>query len=89
MLTSKVPEALKLKMKKIIDNFIVKLEAKGYSNEKKLATIEQTIEKLETLAKKNAKYRNLSFYAIELLTQYKEKYQDDFSEFEKIFSELE
>lgn len=89
VLTSKVPEALKLKMKKIIDNFILKLEAKGYSNEKKLTTIEQTIEKLQTLAKKNEKYRNLSLYAIELLTQQKEKYQDDFSEFEKIFSEIE
>lgn len=86
--STKVPEALKAKMKKVIDNFIVKLEAKGYSNEKNLMTIEQTIEKLQKLTGKQ-QYKNLSLYAIELLNQYKSKYQDDFSEFEKIFSEIE
>ena len=85
--TTKVPDALKAKMKKVIDTFIVKLEAKWYSDEKNLATIEQTIEKLQKLGQKQ-QYKNLSVYAIELLNQYKSKYQDDFSEFEKIFSDF-
>jgi hypothetical protein len=85
--TSLLPEALRMKMQKTIENFIMRLEAKGYTDEKNLATLEEVHKKLEKLAKQ-PKYKAVALYAVELIEAAKTKYQDDFSEIDKIFSDF-
>ncbi|PIE85450.1 hypothetical protein CSA08_01950 [Candidatus Gracilibacteria bacterium] len=82
---SSLPYRLKIKGKKMVNAFVMKLEKKGYSNEKKAKVIEMVIDKLNLLKTKKPKLKEMVNYLVKLLNEKKAKYEDDFSELEKIF----
>jgi len=75
---------MSLKIKALLSDFIKRLEAKNYSNEQIISTIDTVIERLEVLGKQD-KYSALVSYMIDILEEYRAKYEDDFSIFEDIF----
>jgi hypothetical protein len=77
---------MSLKIKALLNEFIKKLEAKDYSNEQIISTIDTVIERLEVLGKQE-KYSAIVSYMIDILEEYRAKYEDDFSIFDDIFGE--
>lgn len=78
----------KIKAKGLIDSFIIKLEKKGFNNEQKVTVINTIITKLTTLKETKPSLKEVINYLITLLEEKKAKYQNDFSEIEKIFSDF-
>ena len=77
---------MSLKIKKLLKEFIAKLEERGYSDEKIVATIDAVMERLKELGKQD-KYRAIVNYMIDILQEYREEYEDDFGILEDIFSD--
>lgn len=81
-----IPNTLKKKSNNLIVSFIKKLDNKWYSNEKNVEIINWVIKKLNVLEEKKPSLSNIINYLIELLKEYKEKYDDSFSDIENIFN---
>ncbi len=75
--------SIKNRLNVLIEQFIKKLEAKNYSDEKNISLIDIVITKLSTLQIQE-KYTAIAKYTIQLLQTQKAKYQDDLSIIEEI-----
>ena len=80
-----LPDDIKSRIDTVIGNFIKKLEAKWYSDEKILNAIQLITVRLELLRQESPKYWDLIDYVIYVLRTYADDYEDDFSIIEKIF----
>lgn len=74
------------KLQSVVKKFIERLEAKNYSNEKMVTTIENIIQKLETLAQ-TEKYRAIVEYTISLLREYQQKFEEGLETIEDILND--
>jgi len=80
-------KALQERVDTLLENFVSKLEDKWLSDADMIVTLEKVITRLEQL-KEQDKYKILASYMIESLEEYKNNYDDSFSEIEKIFSDF-
>lgn len=83
MLSEKVQD----KIDELLENFLERLEDKGYSNEKMLSSINTVIERLKKL-ESNKKYTMIVRYMIEVLEEEKTEYNTNLDSIEKVFEGL-
>jgi hypothetical protein len=75
---------MRTKVNELLENFILRLEEKEYSDEQIAVSIDLVVKRLEILAKQ-VKYKNIAGYMIQELKSMQEKYSDLLNEFESIF----
>jgi len=78
---------IKSRVDTIIENFISKLEDKGYSDDKIVSTIDAVISRLGSYKNKE-KYAAIVSYMIVVLEEYMSEYEDTLWDLEEIFSEF-
>ena len=69
-------ERLKNRVDTMLEKFMDKLDSKDYDTDKKIATIERVITKLENLKEKNPRYERLVSYMIEKFESYLSELDD-------------
>lgn len=82
--TFSLSEMMRTKINELLENFILRLEEKEYSDEQIAVSIDVVVKRLEILAKQ-VKYKNIAGYMIQELKSMQEKYSDPLNEFESIF----
>lgn len=83
--TSSLNTDAKEKAKKIVTNFITKLDKTDYTNEKKVTIINNIIIWLNSFKEKNTNSKELIDYLIQALEEEKSNYEDIFNEIENLF----
>jgi len=78
--------SVKVKLDKIVNTFIQKLEKNFESNEKKVEVLNKLINKLNGLKYEKPKLTSMINYLINKLEEKKEKYSDDLNDIESIFN---
>lgn len=78
---------MKERIAQVVEKFVEKLEARGYSDEKMSETLDSVIDRLEGL-KSQAKYKSIATYMIELLKKERNRYDDSISDLESILDEF-
>ncbi len=84
---SKLDEKIKKKIDMLLENFLKKLDAKGYSNTEMISKIDIVIHRLKKLKNKK-RYATIVRYMISVLETKKWEYGDTLDEIEKVFEGL-
>ncbi len=86
--TKDLPDALRAKLDRIVNKFILKLEKKYTSNDKRVEVLDKVIQKLEALKRKKLQYKDVIDYVIQKLQDKKTDYLDAVNAIQSVFEEF-